>query len=158
MIRPARPEDAERISEVLVASITALCGADHHDDPARIANWLANKTPQAIAALIADPGGRVYVAGHARIEAVGAIEWAGQAPDAGKITLLYVHPEARGQGYSAALLTAMEAELAGQGRVRGLLTATATARAFYRHHGWHSDGPPREGRWILGYPMRKDLG
>lgn len=158
MIRAAHPEDALRISEVLVASITALCGADHHDDPAKLANWLANKSPAGVAAMIADPGGRLYVAGHGTIEAVGAIEWAGLGPDEGKITLLYVHPEARRQGYSAALLVAMEAELAGMGRVKGRLTATATAFAFYRHHGWHAAGPAREGRWILGHPMLKDLG
>lgn len=157
MIRAARPEDAVRISEVLGASIRDLCSADHQDDPAKIANWLANKTPESVAAMIAAPGGRLYVAGHERIEAVGAIEWAGQPDDTGKITLLYVHPEARRQGYSSALLAAMEAELLGMGRSRGILTSTATAFAFYRHHGWHADGPAREGRWILGHPMSKDL-
>ena len=158
MIRAASAEDAARISEVLIASITELCAADHQGDPARLANWLANKTPEGVAAMIADPGGRLYVAGHDRIEAVGAIEWAGLGPDEGKITLLYVHPEARRQGCSAALLAAMEAELVAMGRPRGRLTATATAFAFYRHHGWHAAGPAREGRWILGHPMVKDLG
>lgn len=158
MIRPARLEDAARISEVLIASISELCRADHHDDPATLANWLANKSPEAVAAQIASPGGRLYVAGHDRIEAVGALEWAGQAPDAGKVTLLYVHPEARRQGYSSALLGAMEAELVAMGRPNGLLTATTTAFAFYRHHGWHAAGPARQGRWILGHPMTKRLG
>ena len=157
MIRPAHPDDAARISQVLIASITTLCTADHHDDPGQIAHWTANKGPQDIARLIADPGGRVYVAGQARIEAVGALEWAGQPADTGKITLLYVHPEARGQGFSAALLAAMEAELVAMGRPHGVLTATTTARAFYRHHGWRAEGPPRPGRWILGHPMVKRL-
>ncbi|RBP86384.1 acetyltransferase (GNAT) family protein [Rhodobacter sp. 140A] len=158
MIRAARSEDAARISAVLVASITGLCAADHHDDPARIARWLADKTPEGVAAMIAAPGGRLYVAGRGRIEAVGAIDWAGQAPDTGKITLLYVDPEARRQGLSAALLAAMEAELMAMGRRNGLLTATATVFAFYRHHGWHAAGPAHEGRWILGHPMCKTLG
>lgn len=161
MIRRARPEDAARVSEVICASIRELCAADHGRDPAKIANWLAAKTPEDIAALIAAPGGAVYVAGPpetGQIAAVGALDWAEQPAGQGKITLLYVAPEARRQGFSAALLTAMEAELVALGRPEGRLTATATAHAFYRHHGWRADGPPRQGRWILGHPMQKRLG
>ncbi len=157
MIRPARPRDAARAALVLRASIRDLCRADHHDDPEALANWLANKTPEAVAALIADPGGRVMVAEDGEVVAVGAMEWAGHAPDEGKITLLYVDPGARGQGWSSALLAAMETELAAMGRINGLLTATATAADFYRRRGWRDDGPPRAGRWIVGQPMTKTL-
>lgn len=150
-VRPARPEDALAASRVLVASITELCRADHHDDPAAIARWVANKTPESVARMIAAGGLRVAEL-NGRIAAVGEIE-AGE----GKITLNYVDPACRGRGLSSALLAAMEAELAQVGVTTARLTATATARGFYLKHGWQAAGPGRAGRWIVGYPMQKPL-
>lgn len=157
MIRPARPEDAEAIAAVIAASITGLCGADHHDDPAILTPWLASKNPEAIAEMLTDPQTRLLVAGRETILAVGGLSWAGQPEGQARITLVFVAPEARRQGLSSALLTAMEGELLCMGRPEVRLTATATAFAFYRHHGWHADGPPRQGRWIVGHPMVKRL-
>lgn len=157
MIRAARPDDADQIAQVIAASITGLCGADHHDDPTILAPWLASKSPESIAAMLADPQARLLVAGRGAIAAVGGFGWAGQPEGQAQISLLFVAPEARGQGLSGALLTAMEGALLGMGRGEVRLTATATAFAFYRHHGWHADGPPRQGRWIIGHPMVKHL-
>lgn len=150
-VRPARPGDAAEVSRILIASITALCTADHHDDPVAVANWLANKTPEGVAAMIASGGVRLAER-EGQIVAVGEID-----RDLGKITLNYVDPARRGQGVSTALLAALEAELAAGGVVRAKLTATATARAFYLARGWEETGPGRQGRWIVGYPMEKTL-
>ncbi|TDK41162.1 GNAT family N-acetyltransferase [Antarcticimicrobium luteum] len=150
-IRTARPEDADACARVLTASITALCDADHHGDPAAIARWVANKTPEGVARMIAAGGIRVAEL-DGRIAAVGEIEKA-----EGKITLNYVDPARRGRGLSSALLAAMEAELARSGIRTARLTATATARDFYLKHGWQPAGPGRAGRWIVGYPMQKRL-
>lgn len=150
-IRPARPEDAAEASRVLIASITELCRADHRGDPAAIARWVANKTPESVATMIA--AGDVRLAElDGRLAAVGEIE-----AGAGKITLNYVDPACRGRDLSSALLAAMEAELAQLGTKIAKLTATATAREFYRKHGWQLAGPGRAGRWIVGYPMEKRL-
>lgn len=157
MIRAAHPDEVEQIAQVIAASITGLCGADHHDNPTILAPWLASKTPEAIAAMLAEPQSRILVAGRETIAAVGAYSWAEQPAGQARITLLFVAPEARRQGLSSALLTAMEGELLDLGRPEVRLTATATAFAFYRHHGWHADGPPRQGRWIIGHPMVKHL-
>ena len=153
MIRPARADEAAQISAVLVASVTRLCGADHGDDPERLAQWLANKTPQAVARRIADPATRVYVAGDCA--AVGAIALPATGP--GEIALLYVHPDAQGRGHSAALLRAMEDALRDQGFAQARLTATTTARRFYERRGWQPDGPARIELGVLGHPMRKTL-
>ena len=151
VIRPARPEDAAEASRILIASITELCRADHHDDPAAIARWVANKTPESVAQMIAAGGLRVAEV-DGQIAAVGEVE-----ADTGKITLNYVDPTCRGRGLSSALLAAMEAELARAGVTTARLTATATARDFYLKHGWQAAGPGRAGRWIVGYPMQKPL-
>ena len=42
-VRPATRDDAGAMSDLLVASITALCVADHHNRPEVVARWLANK-------------------------------------------------------------------------------------------------------------------
>ena len=52
-IRDAAPADAAAACEVLPASISELCVADHHNDPEILKRWLASKTPD-LAAWIAD--------------------------------------------------------------------------------------------------------
>lgn len=151
IVRPARLEDAAEASRILIASITVLCGADHHDDPEAIARWTANKTPESVAQMIAAGGLRMAEL-DGRIAAVGEVGLRD-----GKITLNYVDPTCRGRGLSSALLAAMEAELTQAGVPTARLTATATARDFYLKHGWQAAGPGRAGRWIVGYPMQKPL-
>jgi GNAT superfamily N-acetyltransferase len=150
-IRPALPDDAEEASRILIASITELCRADHQGEPEAIARWNANKAPDSVARMIAAGGIRIAEL-DGRIAAVGEIDRA-----EGKITLNYVDPACRGRGLSSALLAAMEAELAQEGVTTARLTATATARDFYLRRGWHTAGPGRAGRWIVGYPMEKRL-
>lgn len=156
-IRRALPDDAAACAETIAASIGMLCKADHHGDPAILSRWLADKTPAGLAARIAGPG-RVFVAEcRGAVVGVGEVEAAPHPPGTGRITLNYVAPAFRGQGISRALLAAMEADLRNLGRPEASLTATATARDFYLAHGWQVAAPPRQGRWIVGHPMRKDL-
>jgi hypothetical protein len=84
-IRPARIEDAAAACDVPRRSITALCRLDHHDDPAILERWLANKTPAIVAGWIAKPDSHVLVATEA-----GAILAVGAVTDGGEITLNYV--------------------------------------------------------------------
>lgn len=138
-IRPARAQDAAGISRVLTASIRALCGADHGGDPSTIADWLANKTPEAVASWIAS-GARLRLAERGgRLAAVGGWRAAGRT---GEILLLYVAPEHRFAGASAALLAAMEAKMAADGLVEARLESTLTARRFYAARGWRAPDPP----------------
>lgn len=158
MVRLARPDEAETVAEVIAASITTLCRADHHGDPVRYGPWIASKGPHAVSAIIADPLQRVFVFGQDRIMAVGGTDWRHQPEGQARVSMLFVLPELRGRGYSSALLTAMEADLLAMGRAEVRLTATNTAFSFYRNHGWQTDDRAGHGGWLLGHPLRKRLG
>lgn len=141
------------MSGVLIASITELCVADHGNDPAKLAAWTRNKSPEGVQAMLASPRGRLSVA-----ELDGAVVAVGAISDGGEITLNYVAPQARLRGVSKAMLVALEDGLKALGFAEGRLEATATARRFYEAAGWIADGPQARGRVVNGYPMRKALG
>jgi len=152
-IRDARPEDAKEACLVMRRSITELCRADHRDDPALLAAWLSDKTPEAVAAWMrrADASYLVAMEGET-ITAVGAVT------DAGEILLNYVSPSARFRGASGALLAAMEARAGDRGATRCTLISTTTARRFYRARGYEETGQPvRKFGMDSGYPMAKIL-
>lgn len=103
LIRRARPDEAAEICDVLRRSIAELCGADHHDDPAILRRWLANKTPKSVESWIADSDNDLLVAVEGdTVLAVGAVR------NDGEITLNYVSPDARFKGASRAMLAQLE--------------------------------------------------
>jgi GNAT superfamily N-acetyltransferase len=133
-IRDAVAEDAPAACQVIRRSISELCVADHANDPAILARWLSNKTPEIVALWIARPDSSVLVAvEHATIIAVGSVT------DAGEITLNYVSPDARFRGVSRALLRALEARALERGNAQCTLTSTETARRFYGSNGYVED-------------------
>jgi HAD superfamily hydrolase (TIGR01509 family) len=151
-VRDARPGEAAEIAAVLRASITGLCAADHRGDPAVIAAWTANKTPDTVAGWIDDPGQRLVVA-----TCGGAIAGVAAARPSGEILLLYVAPEAAEKGCGTALLGVLEAWLRDRGAAAVRLESTATARAFYAARGYARAGPPVHRRGASGYPLVKRL-
>ncbi|MEH2555827.1 hypothetical protein V1286_003356 [Bradyrhizobium algeriense] len=96
-IRDAAPVDAVAACHVLRESISRLCVADHRNDPAILNAWLANKTPDIVAAWARQPGNSLLLA----VEG-DAILGVGSVTDAGEITLNYVAPGARFRGVSRA--------------------------------------------------------
>jgi GNAT superfamily N-acetyltransferase len=149
-VRPASAADAPAAAALMRASIATLCTADHAGDPAAIARWCANKTPETVARWIADPGLVVLVA-----EDSGLLAVAAAARPTAEILLNYVAPDARFRGASAALLAALERRLAAEGHREGRLESTLTDHRFYLAQGWRdadtSTAPP-------GRPMLKRLG
>jgi hypothetical protein len=69
-----------------------LCVADHGSDPAILNAWLANRTPETVAAWAAQKGSSLLLA----VEG-DAILGVGSVTDAGEIALNYVAPDARRQ-------------------------------------------------------------
>lgn len=128
-IRPARADDAVAACDVLRRSIVELCEADHRNDEARLADWLANKTPEIVAGWIA--GSHVFVA-----EEGGRIVGVAALTDSGHVTLNYVAPEARFRGVSKALIDAVEGKAAQLGLQACTLESTKTARRFYEALGY----------------------
>jgi GNAT superfamily N-acetyltransferase len=153
VIRDALPADAAEACEVLRRSILELCAADHRNDPVLLQRWLANKTPETVAAWIARPDSSVLVA----VEAA-AILSVGAVSDAGEILMNYVSPAARFRGVSRALVAALEARAALRGNRRCTLFSTETAHRFYRSGGYIDAGEPA-GKFGMasGYPMFRDV-
>jgi GNAT superfamily N-acetyltransferase len=152
-IRDARQDDVVEACEVLRRSIVELCGADHRNEAALLAAWLANKTPEMFAGWMRRPDASYLVAiDEGAIAAVGAVT------DAGEILLNYVSPHARFRGASRALLAALEGRAAERGATRCTLTSTETARRFYLARGYEEDGAPvRKFGMDSGYPMSRTL-
>jgi GNAT superfamily N-acetyltransferase len=151
-IRDAAVEDAPAACHVLRRSISELCIDDHKNDPAILAQWLSNKTPDIVASWIAQPGRSLLVAvERGTIVAVGSIH------NTGNITLNYVSPDARFRGVSRALLEALEARAITGGNARCYLNSTETALKFYLANGYVVDGPPDRKYGTGGYPMSKLL-
>ncbi len=152
-IRDATPEDAVAACHVLRESISRLCVADHRNDPAILNAWLANKTPEMVAAWATQKGNSLLLA----VEG-GAVLAVGSVTDAGEITLNYVAPAARFRGVSRALLRALEVRAIERGNSRCTLTSTETAHRLYLSAGYVDDGAPT-GKFSTraGYPMSKEM-
>lgn len=152
-IRDAMPADVQAIVVVLRRSIAELCSADHRNDPAVLARWLANKTPENVASWIAQPGNSLLVAVEDH-----SVLGVGSVTSDGEITLNYVSPDARFRGVSRALLRSLEDRARAGGSARCRLTSTETARRFYLSAGYKEDGPAA-GNFATsaGYPMSKPL-
>ncbi len=151
-VRRAEPDDVPALSRLLIASITELCTLDHRNEPAAIAAWTANKTPEGVAAMLADAANQLFVA-----ERAGDLAAVGLVRDGQEIGLNYVDPAHRFQGVSRALLAAMEAAMHEAGTVESRLKSTVTAHGFYLANGWTDTGPLYTGRFIDAYPMSKPL-
>ena len=153
LIRPATPDDAPAAAELLRASITQLCIEDHHYDPATLAQWLQNKTPENVERWRMDPHNALLVA-----EADGTLCGVALVASSGDIRLCYVKPGWECSGVGRALLQALEAQAVawGLGQLRAI--STATARGFYERLEFISDGEPVPCNGIArGYPYRKRL-
>jgi len=150
-IRRATVFDVFGLSRVLTCAIARLCGADHDNDPDKIAAWTANKCPQAVRGWITS-GASIWLAErNGQVAAAGGL----RAPD--EISLLYVDPGHVGQGVGAALLSRLEAELVLSGAAVGRLMSTRTALGFYRRNGWMPAGDPVDWNGIPQFPLRKSL-
>ena len=151
-IRSAVTDDAEAACSVLRRSITQLCVADHRNDPAILARWLANKTPTHVRDWIASDQQSVLVA----VED-GTVLGVGSVTTAGRIDLNYVAPEARFRGASKAMLAALEARAHRFGAAECVLESTATARRFYLSAGYAEAAAPVRMFGTASYPMAKQL-
>lgn len=131
LIRDGRDEDAEPGAALLRESILQLCDADHNNDPAAIAAWLANKTAAEFRRWLKTPGQSLLVA-----ESGSQTAGVGLIGDGGELLLLYVDPERRLTGVGRALLRALEVRALERGACGVQLESTITALSFYEAAGY----------------------
>jgi GNAT superfamily N-acetyltransferase len=151
-IRPATALDAVQICDVVRASITQLCFADHKGDPDIIAQWLANKTPENVSRWLANAQNINLIA-----RADGEVLAAGCVTVSGEVILNYVSPDARFQGVSRAILAELEGYASRHGNMRCRLDSTTTAHRFYEDRGYRDSGASTFKFGLTTYPMIKSL-
>lgn len=151
-IRSATTDDAGPACTVLHASITHCCVDDHHGDPATLAAWLRNKTPEQVRAWILSPD-------HHAIAAIADGLQVGFALSsrAGEVLLCYLLPQARFSGVGKAMLAAIEERARADGVHALRLDSTATARPFYLRNGFVEKGRPTVVFGMQSHPMEKAL-
>lgn len=151
-VRQATPEDAERAIDVVRGSIQVLCQADHGNDPATLARWLANKTPENFVGWLANPDNYCAVAARDSIEGVGMLHRSGE------IRLFYLAPEAQRHGLGSAIHAALERAALRWGLDTLHLQSTRMACPFYEAMGYVSTGPAVFPFGVLRcYPYEKRL-
>jgi putative acetyltransferase len=150
-VRPAVPDDAAALAAVNIRSIREVCGPDY-DDPAHLDAWCANKTPENFRTWMGNAHQRTFTGLlDGTIAGVGLID-----VEKGYIHMLYLAPEALGQGLGRALLRVMEQAASDAGHRTLGLHATITARAFYERQGFRHLGEELV-RGKPSYKMEKTL-
>ena len=138
VIRVAQQADAALACQMLCRSISECCAEDHRNDPAILAAWLGNKTPENVASWFECTSHHSIVACTGE-HVVGVAIMTRQ----GKILLFYVSPEMRGTGTAKALLHALEAQAREWGLRSVQVASTLSARDFYLRNGFELCGPTR---------------
>ncbi len=153
MVRPAKPQDAARAIEVVRQSITMLCEPDHHNDPATLDRWLANKKPESFVTWLANPDNYCVVD-----ELDGGIQGVGLLHRSGELRLFYVAPghERRGVGRSIHEALVSHAQIWGLAKLH--LESTSVARRFYESLGYRSTGPQKALFGVLNaFPYERSI-
>jgi len=134
-VRRAEPTDAETAVEVVRRSIVESCTADHHGDPETLVRWLANKTvPNFVSWFASDEHYCVVVEAEGRVAGVGVLKRSGE------VSLVYLAPDAQGQGMGKAVHAALEEKAKTWGLRELRLESTVLACAFYERLGYRSAG------------------
>jgi GNAT superfamily N-acetyltransferase len=152
-IRRAEPKDAAAAVDIVRGSITTLCRADHHDDAATLAMWLANKTVQNFLSWLANDDNFCIVA-----EAGDDVAGIGLLHRSGEVRLFYLASDMQRQGIGKAIHRALESQATTWGLEELSLDSTILARPFYEALGYRSTGPaiPRFGM-LHSHPYQKTL-
>jgi putative acetyltransferase len=151
-LRPFLPADGPVLAEIFQASVEELTGDDYSD--AQRAAWAAlGDDDAAFAARLAG-----YLTLVATIEGSPVGFASLQGTD--RIAMLYVHPDAAGQGVGALLYDALE-KLAGARKATRLVADVSdTAEDFFRRRGFQPqrrNSMPVRGEWLATTTMEKRL-
>jgi GNAT superfamily N-acetyltransferase len=152
-VRKAVVADGAAIADVWTRSISELCALDHGGDPALIAAWCADKTPEALCGVLSQVDNVWLVA----VDGANRVLGFGSLAQGGKVAACYVDPSVVRSGIGSSLLEALEDEALRRGYATVTLVSSRTAQPFYVSRGFVSAGPPETFRGMASYPMRKVL-
>jgi GNAT superfamily N-acetyltransferase len=134
-IRKAVPLDAAAACALLRRSIERGCEPDHRGRPEILDTWLANKSPDQVAAWFASPTNHAIVA-----ERDGELLGLALLTQAGKLALCYVEPDALRIGVGRALLAAVEEQARAWNIGKLHLHSPASTASFFERHGYANAG------------------
>lgn len=133
-VRPARPDDRERIREIHVAAVEAFA-PDAYDDEqvAAWADWSDVGLPD-----VADEGHWIVVEHEGDAVGFGRIEVEGETT--AEVTACYVDPADAGRGVGSTVMAALEGYARGRGVESITLWASRNAIGFYERLGYERSG------------------
>ena len=151
-LRPYLPADAGDLAALFVASIEQVASEDYDVD--QVAAWTSKAEDEA--AFAARLGGQLTLVANIEGETAGFASLRG--PD--HIDMLYVHPDALGQGVATTLLNALEKLAAARGAKMMTVEASDTAEPFFTARGYRAqqrNSIEVEGVWLANTTMTKPL-
>lgn len=151
-LRPFLPADVPMLAEIFRASVEELTGEDYST---------AQQEAWASAADDAEEFGRRLVGALTLVatiegEPVGFASLKGGA----EVDMLYVHPEAAGQGVGTMLYDALEKLAQARGATKLTTNASDTALPFFERRGFQAqrrNTVVRAGEWLANTTMEKRL-
>jgi putative acetyltransferase len=151
-LRPFLPADTPVLAAIFAAAIQELTGDDY------------DETQQEAWASVADDEEEFgkKLAGELTLIATLKNAPVGFASLKGKdhIDMLYVHPNAAGQGVASALLDALEKLAGARGATRLTVEASDNAQEFFRKRGYvaqQRNSVTINGEWLANTTMQKTL-
>lgn len=151
-LRPYLPADASTLAALFIASVEQVASEDYDID--QVAAWTSKADDEAaFAARLADQLTLV-----ATIE--GETAGFGSLRGTDHIDMLYVHPDALGQGVATTLLNALEKLGAARGARMMTVEASDTAEPLFTARGYRAqqrNSIEVEGVWLANTTMTKPL-
>jgi putative acetyltransferase len=150
-LRPFLPADLPRLAAIFRASIEELTAEDYNES--QQAAWAALADEDAFGKKLADDLTLVALLGG---EVAGFASLRGQD----HIDMLYVDPQAAGQGIASTLCDALEKLAGARGATKLSVNASDTARGFFEKRGYqplHRQTVDCFGEWLGNTAMEKRL-
>ena len=151
-LRPYLPVDAPICAAIAEASIAELTGDDYTESQQEA--WIASFPDED--ELAQRLSGQLTLVATLGESSVGFASLKG----ADHIDMLYVHPEAVGQGVAASLIDALEKLAAARGATKLTADVSDTAQGFFARRGYvaqQRNSIPRGDEWLANTTMTKAL-
>ena len=151
-LRPYLPADAATLAAIFIASVEQLASDDYDVD--QVAAWTSHAEDEAKFA--PRLGAQLTIVATIEGEAAGFASLRG----ADHLDMLYVHPDAVGQGVATTLIDALERLATARGAKHMNVDASDTAEGFFAARGYRAqqrNSREIEGVWLANTTMTKPL-